>query len=137
MTMIVFKILFCFLFYFYQFNCQKQSYFGWNYVTFLKKRPRPNLKVFQYRIQISAKRSGKQSSSKTNFTTQLLEFYVRAVLNTLVLSKRLNKSSLRNLGQVRIKDNHGQNILKIQFLCEIVHCKKSSNFIFQEFLGSI
>ena len=39
------------------------------YFIFLKKHFRLNLKVFQYQIQTSVKRSGKQLSSKTNFNT--------------------------------------------------------------------
>ena len=39
------------------------------YCIFLKKRPGPNLKVFQYRIWTSMKRSEKKLSSKRKFNT--------------------------------------------------------------------
>ena len=38
------------------------------YFIFLKKRHRPNLKCFQYQVWTSLDRSGKQLSSKTNFS---------------------------------------------------------------------
>ena len=38
------------------------------YFIFLKKRPRQNLKDFQYQVWTSVKISGKQLPSKTNFT---------------------------------------------------------------------
>ena len=38
------------------------------YDIFFKKRPRPNLEGFWYKIWISVKRSGKQLSCKTNFS---------------------------------------------------------------------
>ena len=43
------------------------------YFILLKKRPRPNLKDFQYQIWASVKRSGKWSSSKRNFSEKLKE----------------------------------------------------------------
>ena len=39
------------------------------FFIFLKKGPRPNLKGFQYQIWTLVKRSEKQLSSKTNFST--------------------------------------------------------------------
>ena len=59
-NMIVCKILFFSLCHYWQlFNCWKQSYLIGIYIIFLKKRPRPNLKSFQYQIWSSVKRSRK------------------------------------------------------------------------------
>ena len=41
------------------------------YFKFLKEHPRPNLKVLQYQISTSVKRSEKQLPSKANFSTFL------------------------------------------------------------------
>ena len=41
------------------------------YFIFLKKRRRPNLEVFKYKILTSVKRSEKELSSKTNFSTSM------------------------------------------------------------------
>ena len=61
MNMIVCKLfLSLFMFFFNNFNCQKQSYSGWNLLYLFKKRPGPNLQDFQYQIWTSVKRLGKQ-----------------------------------------------------------------------------
>ena len=39
------------------------------FLTFLKKRPKTNLKYFQYQISHLGKRSGKQLANKDNFST--------------------------------------------------------------------
>ena len=69
MKMIVFKMFFRFSCLYLQLQLLKQSYLGWNFFFLSKKRHKTNLKVFQYHILVSVKRSEKQLASKANFST--------------------------------------------------------------------
>ena len=62
-------VYFAFYFFVNSSSCQKQLCSGWMLLFISKKLPRPNLKVFGYRIWTSVKRSVKQLSSKTKFST--------------------------------------------------------------------
>ena len=50
---------------------KKQLYLGWDLLSLSKKRPETNLKVFQYQISTSVKRSEKQLARKAHFSTFL------------------------------------------------------------------
>ena len=83
------------------------------YFIFLKKRPRPNLKGFQYQIWTSVKRSKSRYQVR-----QILALFCKLVALTLLkaldLPKLSNKSSLRwhgvNSKQKNVfSDKHEQN----------------------------
>ena len=69
MTIIVYKIFFCFLCFYEQLQLSKQPYFGWDLLYLSQIQPGRNLKVFRYWIWNSVKISVKKLSSKTKYST--------------------------------------------------------------------
>ena len=120
-SMIYCKVFFCFLC-LNSFNCQRQSYFGWNLLYLSKKRPRP--------IWTSVKRPGKWLSSKTNFSTFLQISCSNFKLKLLEWPVRSKKLFPETNIHKNIWDKH-------QFSCEIKHYEKSPVSVFQEIFISI
>ena len=101
------KILFCFLFLLTALIVGSSHIFAGIYNIFLKKRPAPNLKSFRYQIQTSVKRSGKQLSSKKNFTAFLhiscSNFRLKLCQKPQSYKNCQTNQIWRGLGQVRSK----------------------------------
>ena len=62
---------FCCLCFYQELQLLKAVMFSWNLLYLSKEHPRPNLKVFGYRIWTSVKRWVKQLSTKAKFITFL------------------------------------------------------------------
>ena len=116
------------------------------YFIFLNKCPKTNLKVFQYQISTTVKRSEKHLASKANFNTFLQLSCSNFRLNCvkrLKVTKILNEIKFEGSGtsykqKPASRDNHLQNILdKLQFSCEMEKYGKVLISSFQQFFASI
>ena len=116
MNIIVCKISFCFLSLLTALIIKNSRILAEIYFILLRKRPRPNLKGFQYQTWTSVNRAEKQLSSKTNLSAfianYLLKCQVKSSVKGLRFTKIVKQIKLEGvLGQVRSKKMFPETII--------------------------